>query len=48
MKKKIIRCCKCLVTLERLKKDRICSYLIRIIKDNGAEDYICSTCFNGW
>jgi len=45
---KRIRCYKCFVTLERLKRDGINDYLIKIIKEDGKEDYICQVCFNGW
>lgn len=47
MKNKI-KCCKCFVTLERLKKDEISDYLIKIIREDGKEDYICPICFSGW
>jgi hypothetical protein len=47
-KNKTLRCCKCLVTLERLKKDKICDYLIKIIDENGKEDFICRVCHEGW
>jgi hypothetical protein len=43
-----IRCCKCFVTLERLKQEKICDYLIKIIKEDGTEDYICRVCQEGW
>lgn len=46
--KKKIRCYKCLVTLDRLKKEKICDYLIKVIKENGEEDYICRVCHEGW
>ncbi|VVB83547.1 Uncharacterised protein [uncultured archaeon] len=45
---KKIRCCKCLVTLERLKEEKICDYLTKIIKEDGTEDYICPVCHEGW
>lgn len=45
---KKIRCCKCFVTLERLKEEKICDYLIKIIKEDGSEDYICRVCQEGW
>ena len=45
--KKIIKCHKCFITLERLKKDGISEYLIKIVKD-GKEDYICPVCLSGW
>ena len=43
-----LRCGKCFVPLKRLSEDGICDYLIRVVKDNGQEDSICPTCFNGW
>ena len=48
MGNKVIRCSKCFVTLDRLRDDKICDYLIKIIKEDGKEDLICPTCFNGW
>jgi len=45
---KKIRCCKCFVTLERLKEEKICDYLIKILKEDGSEDYICRVCHEGW
>jgi len=45
---KRIKCCKCFITLERLKNDGIGEYLIKIVKENGKEDYICIVCLNGW
>ena len=46
--KEKIRCCKCFVTLERLKQEKICDYLIKIVKEDGTEDYICRVCHEGW
>lgn len=43
-----LRCCKCLVTLERLKKDGICDFLIKIVEEKGSEKYICQLCLEGW
>lgn len=48
MVKNKLRCCKCFVTLERLKKDGITDYLIKIAKEDGKEDYLCSNCFDRW
>lgn len=45
---KKIRCYKCLVTLERLKEEKICDHLVKIIKEDGTEDYICRVCQEGW
>lgn len=43
-----LRCCKCFVTLERLKKDKICDCLIKIIDEKRHEKYICQLCLEGW
>jgi hypothetical protein len=43
-----LRCCKCFITLEHLKKTGIDDYLIRIVLEDGKEDYICSVCQKGW
>lgn len=42
------RCSQCFITFDRLIKDKICSYLIKIINENGDEKYICKVCFQGW
>ena len=42
------RCCKCYITLDRLKKDGITDYLVKIIKEDGTEEYICPQCIGGW
>lgn len=47
MEKKI-RCGKCFVTLAKLKETGISDYLVRIVKENGQEDFICTTCLAGW
>ena len=38
-KKQKLRCLKCFVTLERLKKDALCDYLIKLIDEKGDEKY---------
>ncbi|MDO8480280.1 MAG: hypothetical protein Q7S65_00525 [Nanoarchaeota archaeon] len=43
-----LRCVKCFVTLERLKQDQIADFLIRIVKADGTEAYLCPTCLSGW
>ena len=43
-----IKCYRCFITLERLKKDKICDFLIKIIKSDGEEDHICPVCLEGW
>ena len=48
MKEKKIKCSKCFVTLEKLKKDNICDYLVKIVNEDGDEDYICPVCYGGW
>ena len=45
---KKLRCGKCFVTLQHLKEEGICDYLVRIVKEDGQEDSVCPTCFNGW
>jgi hypothetical protein len=45
---KKLRCYKCLMTLERLKEEKICDHLIKVVKENGEEDYICRVCEEGW
>lgn len=40
-----IRCCKCLVTLERLKRDGICSRLLVVARADGGQEYLCNICF---
>lgn len=46
--KQIIRCSKCFITLERLKKDGICENLLKIVDEGGREKNICRVCHEGW
>jgi len=48
MVKKQIKCCKCFITLKRLKEENIAEYLIKIIREDGKEDYICPNCLEGF
>ncbi len=42
-----LRCCKCFITLQRLKEDKVTDYLLKIVKED-KEAFICPPCFHGW
>lgn len=44
----ILRCSKCFITLDRLKQDNITDFLIKIVKEDRSESYLCTTCLSGW
>ena len=44
---KRLRCFRCLVTLERLKRDNCGDYLVKVARDDGTEDHICRVCLAG-
>ncbi|MFH1326508.1 MAG: hypothetical protein ABIH59_00075 [archaeon] len=48
MAKNKIKCFKCFITLEYLKKENIAEYLVKVIKEDGKEDYICPNCLEGF
>lgn len=47
-KNSILRCSKCFITLERLKKEGLSTVLIKVVDENNNEKYICRVCFEGW
>ncbi|MFC2143100.1 hypothetical protein ACFLQN_01750 [Candidatus Aenigmatarchaeota archaeon] len=42
-----IRCLKCKIGLETLKKKGMGDYMIKIADENG-EYFVCKSCFQGW
>ena len=48
MEKEIIKCCKCFITLKRLKEDKITELLLKVVNEDGEEKYLCPICFEGW
>jgi uncharacterized protein with PIN domain len=45
---KKMRCSRCLITLEKLKKDGVGDFLVKVVDENKKEKYLCRVCFEGW
>lgn len=47
-KRTALRCDKCFITLEKLKKDKLSPFLIKITDGTGGKKQICRLCFEDW